>query len=102
MRHKNWLHWRGDLVIQVTLDGVYCVDFCNVALSAMKPYVYCSTSIYLIQMLESNVFVTNVAPGPVCTDVSKNALKGDGSKFGRTDKLIAEGMPVKRYDLRIS
>ena len=48
------------------------------------------------------MFVTNVAPGPVCTDVSKNALKGDGSKFGRTDKLIAEGMPVKRYDLRIS
>lgn len=49
-------------------------------------------------MLESNVHVTNVAPGPVLTNVAKNALKGDGSKYDRTDKIIAEGMPVERYD----
>ena len=43
------------------------------------------------------MYVTNVAPGPVVTNVSKNALLGDGSKFGVTDSLIANGMSVKRY-----
>jgi len=48
-------------------------------------------------MLESKVFVTNVAPGPVRTNVSKNALTEDGTKFGVTDDFIANGMAVKRY-----
>lgn len=59
-------------------------------------------SVFIIQMLESNVHVTNVAPGPVLTNVSKNALIGDGSKFGKTDELIANGMSVKRYEHRYS
>ncbi len=51
-----------------------------------------------MQMLEDGkVDITNVAPGPVSTDVSKNAVKGDGSLHGVTDKMIAEGMSVKRY-----
>jgi short-subunit dehydrogenase len=55
-----------------------------------------STSPCVIQMLKSNVHVTNIAPGPVQTNVSKNALKGDGSAFGRTDHTIANGMAVRR------
>lgn len=42
--------------------------------------------------------MTNVCPGPVKTEVSKNALTSDGSKFGETDKLIENGMSVERYD----
>ena len=42
--------------------------------------------------------MTNVCPGPVKTEVSKNALISDGSKFGETDKLIENGMSVERYD----
>ncbi len=53
---------------------------------------------YILQMLEKGtVFITNVAPGPVCTDVSKNSLRGDGSLVGVTGELIKKGMPVKRY-----
>ena len=43
--------------------------------------------------MDSNVHVTNVAPGPVVTGAGVNALKGDGSKFGVSDNLIA----VQRY-----
>ena len=42
--------------------------------------------------------MTNVCPGPVKTDVSKNALNSDGSKFGEMDKLIENGMSVERYN----
>ena len=42
--------------------------------------------------------MTNVCPGPVKTEVSKNALTSDGSKFGETDKLIENGMSVERYN----
>ena len=42
--------------------------------------------------------MTNVCPGPVKTEVSKNALTSDGSTFGETDKLIENGMSVERYN----
>ncbi len=47
-------------------------------------------------MLCNNVFVTNVVPGPVITNVGVNALKADGSTFGVTDGLVGSGMKVER------
>ena len=47
-------------------------------------------------MQGTNVHVTNVAPGPVVTGAGVNALRGDGTKFGVSDKLIASGMSVQR------
>ena len=52
-------------------------------------------------MLGSNVHVTNIAPGPVVTGAGVNALRGDGTKFGVSDKLIASGMSVQRWALYI-
>ena len=54
---------------------------------------------FFLQMLLNNVSVTNVTPGPVVTDVSKNSLTEDGSAFGITDDIIANGMSVKRYTI---
>ena len=48
------------------------------------------------ELLDKNITITNVCPGPVKTSVSINALGPDGTKFGRTDKLIAGGMSVER------
>ncbi len=42
--------------------------------------------------LNSNVKVMIVSPGYVSTDLSKNALNGDGSKYGVTDDSTAKGM----------
>lgn len=38
-----------------------------------------------------NIKVTNVLPGSVSTNVSRNALTKDGSKRGRSDKQIEQG-----------
>ena len=38
-----------------------------------------------------NIKVTNILPGSVATDVSRNALTGDGSKRGRSDAIIEAG-----------
>ena len=42
------------------------------------------------------VRVTTITPGFIQTKVSENALNGDGSRFGQTDKDIANGMDVTR------
>ncbi|GHF23526.1 oxidoreductase [Kordiimonas sediminis] len=42
----------------------------------------------------NNIKVTTITPGFIQTNISKNALKGDGTEFGRTDTNIATGMPV--------
>ena len=38
--------------------------------------------------------VTTVTPGFIQTNIAQNALKGDGSAFGKEDPNIAQGMPV--------
>jgi NADP-dependent 3-hydroxy acid dehydrogenase YdfG len=43
-----------------------------------------------------DIKVTTVTPGYVRTQVAMNALKGDGSKYGQTDKNIANGMDVDK------
>ena len=49
-----------------------------------------------LEVMDKNIFITNICPGPVKTNVSINALTSDGSKFGKTNKLIAKGMSVQR------
>ena len=60
------------------------------------------TEILYIQLANTEVKVTNVCPGPVKTEVSKNALTRDGSKFGETDKLIENRMSVQRYGVYVT
>lgn len=40
--------------------------------------------------------VTTITPGYIRTNISANALKGDGQVFGRTDQNITAGMDVTR------
>jgi len=42
------------------------------------------------------VQVTTITPGFIRTNISVNALKGDGSEFGTMDDDVAEGMDVTR------
>ena len=42
-----------------------------------------------------NIKIMVVTPGSVQTNVSKNALEGDGKTHGITDPAIANGMPVE-------
>jgi len=43
-----------------------------------------------------NIHVSTVVPGFIRTNLSTNALKGDGSNFGVMDDDISAGMPVDR------
>ena len=47
-------------------------------------------------MVGKEVSVCNVMPGPIRTNVSKNALVASGEAYGRTDAVIANGMKVER------
>lgn len=46
------------------------------------------------ELSQTGVNVHVIYPGSVATDVSRNALVGDGSKRGRSDKVIDEGIPA--------
>lgn len=43
---------------------------------------------------QDGVFVTTITPGFIRTAISENALKGDGTEFGKMDKDISGGMEV--------
>lgn len=63
---------------------------------------YCAAKFGLIgyadalraELSQSGVDVHVVCPGSVATNVSRNALKADGSPRGRSDKAIDEGIPA--------
>jgi len=46
------------------------------------------------EVAQQGIFVTTITPGFIRTAISTNALKGDGSKFGKVDKNIGGGMDV--------
>ena len=45
---------------------------------------------------DSGVHVSTIVPGFIKTDVSRNALSGDGTPFGEEDDDIAGGMDVNK------
>ena len=53
------------------------------------------------ELSQSGVAVHVVCPGSVATDVSRNALTADGSKRGRSDKVIDNGIPPQEAARRI-
>ncbi|QYJ08184.1 SDR family NAD(P)-dependent oxidoreductase [Qipengyuania flava] len=53
------------------------------------------------ELSQSGVQVHVVCPGSVATDVSRNALTADGSKRGRSDKVIDNGIPPAEAAQRI-
>lgn len=46
------------------------------------------------ELSQTGVSVHVIYPGSVATNVSRNALKGDGTKRGVSDKVIDEGIPA--------
>ncbi len=64
---------------------------------------YCAAKHAVIGFMEAlraevhsdNIKVMVVTPGSVQTNISKNALEGDGKKHNVTDPLIANGIPVE-------
>ena len=53
------------------------------------------------ELSQSGVDVHVICPGSVATDVSRNALNGDGTKRGRSDKVIDNGIAPEDAARRI-
>jgi len=49
------------------------------------------------EIAQFGVKIQVVCPGWIQTDISRNALIGDMSKFGQLDQEIAKGMPVEEF-----
>lgn len=66
---------------------------------------YCASKFALVgyfealraELAEYNISVTNIYPGYVRTNVSKNAINSEGSKFGKTDSEIENGMDPTQF-----
>ena len=43
-----------------------------------------------VQMQGSNVYVTNVAPGPIITNADVNALLADGSRYENLGSVLGK------------
>ena len=53
------------------------------------------------ELSQSGIDVHVICPGSVATNVSRNALTGDGSERGRSDKVIDNGIPPGEAAKRI-
>jgi len=53
------------------------------------------------EMYEHNVAVTLICPGPIKTNITKNALTGDGSSFGKMGDLHDTAMDADKMVSRI-
>lgn len=48
------------------------------------------------EVAQHGIRVTTITPGFIRTDISVNALRGDGSAYGQTDRDVAGGMDAAR------
>jgi len=47
------------------------------------------------EVSHQNIKVTTITPGYIHTNISANAVRGDGTEFGKTDSAIAGGMSAQ-------
>ncbi len=85
----------GHIVNVSSILGIYALPFRHYYI-ASKFALNGLMDAVRFEVMDKNISITNVCPGPVKTNLSINALTSDGSKFGKTDKLVAEGMSVQR------
>lgn len=91
---------RGHLLFISSIAGKVGVPM-RTAYSAAKFGLIGYADALRAELSQSGVQVHVVCPGSVATDVSRNALTSDGSKRGRSDKVIDNGIPPAEAAQRI-
>ncbi|MCP4413360.1 MAG: SDR family oxidoreductase [Gammaproteobacteria bacterium] len=83
----------GHLVVTSSVAGKIGVPF-RTGYCAAKHAVMGFFDALRAEVINNNIRVTTITPGFIQTNLSKNALNSDGSKFGITDADIAKGIDV--------
>ncbi len=83
----------GNIVVTSSVAGKIGVPF-RTGYCAAKHAVMGFFDALRTELAQHNIKVTTITPGYIHTNVSKNAITGDGSTFGKTDASIEGGMSV--------
>ena len=83
----------GQIVNVISVAGLFPVPLRTIY-SASKYATNIFSSSMRAEFKDHNISVTDIYPGYVQTNISKNALVGDGSSFGKQDENIGKGMKV--------
>lgn len=90
----------GHFVVTSSLSGIYGVPKLA-AYSASKHALHGYFESLRAEICQSGIKVTIIIPGFIKTNISVNALKGDGRPFGRMQESLANGMDPNVCALKI-
>jgi dehydrogenase/reductase SDR family protein 7B len=81
----------GHIVVTTSLAGILQVPY-RTAYCAAKHALHGFFDTLRVELWDDNIKVTLVCPAQVRTNISYQALAGDGNKYGKMDPLIEAGM----------
>ena len=81
----------GHIVVTTSLAGIIPVPY-RTAYCAAKHALHGFFDTLRVEVWDDNIEVTLVCPAQVRTNISYQALAGDGDKYGKMDPLIEAGM----------
>lgn len=84
----------GHIVNIVSVAGLFPVPVRTIYSASKYATTMFSTSMRA-EFKDLGISVTDIYPGYVQTNISKNALVGDGKAFGKLDENISSGMKVQ-------
>ncbi|MCB0587384.1 MAG: SDR family oxidoreductase [Phaeodactylibacter sp.] len=85
----------GHIVITSSLSGKFGIPR-SAAYSAPKHALHGFFDSLRAEVYHQNIRITIVIPGVIKTDITVNALKGDGSKYKKMDKVQLDGISAKK------
>lgn len=91
---------QGHFVVITSLMGVFSSPMRS-SYCAAKHALHGYFNALRAEMFKEQINVTIVCPGFIQTDISRNALVGDGSKQGTMDDATGKGMPADECARRI-
>lgn len=94
------MHQLGHIVTITSLTGKFGTPYRS-AYAASKHALHGFFDSLRAELSESHIKVTLICPGFVRTNVSKNALTGDGAKLGTMDEATDKGMAPDRLANKI-
>lgn len=84
---------KGHIIVTSSVAGKFGF-FLRSSYSASKHALHGFYETMRLEQLENNIKITLLVPGSVRTNMSPNALTGEGAKHGKQDRMLEEGMTV--------